>query len=152
MTLATATVAACTTSPAGTPVVTTLPPAPSTTSTTLPGTDDSFTMVFVGDPEPRMRGNTDAEVKGYVANLVSYTTTRTAYFDYEGGTHRISPELVVLGGDISADRDTSVAKDMPIWQQLYDNNIAFVAGFGNHDWEPRVWGDGSLGYSVAGEQ
>lgn len=152
VTLATATVAACTTSPTGSPVVTTLPPAPSTTSTTLPGTDDSFTMVFVGDPEPRMRGNTDAEVKGYVANLVSYTTTRTAYFDYEGGTHRISPELVVLGGDISADRDTSVAKDMPIWQQLYDNNIAFVAGFGNHDWEPRVWGDGSLGYSVAGEQ
>jgi len=58
----------------------------------------------------------------------------------------------VLGGDISADRDTSVAKDMPIWQQLYDQGIAFVAGFGNHDWEPAVWGDGSLGYSVAGEQ
>ncbi len=99
-----------------------------------------------------MRGNTDAELRAYVANLVSYTTTRTAYFDVDGGTHRISPELVILGGDISADRDTSVSKDLPIWQQLYANNISFIAGFGNHDWEPRVWGDGSLGYSVAGEQ
>ena len=144
--------AGCTSTPPGTTPSTTLPPVPSTTSTTLPGTDDSFTMVFVGDSEPRMRGNTDAEVSSYVANLVSYTTTKEAYFDFEGGTHRISPELVVLGGDISADRDTSVAKDMPIWQQLYDHNIAFVAGFGNHDWEPRAWGDGSLGYSVAGEQ
>ncbi|MFM7068128.1 MAG: hypothetical protein ACKOYM_01590, partial [Actinomycetes bacterium] len=36
--------------------------------------------------------------------------------------------------------------------KLYDHNIPFIAGFGNHDWEPKVWGDGSLGYSVAGQQ
>ena len=147
-----AVIAACTTTPSGTPA-TTAPPTSSTSSTsTVPDGDDAFTVVFVGDSEPRMRGNTDAELRAYVANLVSYTTTRTAYFDVDGGTHRISPELVILGGDISADRDTSVSKDLPIWQQLYDNNISFIAGFGNHDWEPRVWGDGSLGYSVAGEQ
>jgi hypothetical protein len=119
-----------------------------TTSTTPPG-DDAFTVVFIGDPEPRMRGNTDAEVSAYVRNLIAYRTTKVAHFAYEGGTHRIDPELVVLGGDISADRDTSVATDMPIWQQLYDNGIAFIAGFGNHDWEPKEWGDGP-GYSLAG--
>ena len=145
-------IAACTTTPSGTPVTTSPPPTSTSTTTTVPGGDDAFTVVFVGDSEPRMRGNTDAEVTAYVANLVSYTTTKSAYFDYDGGTHRISPELVILGGDISADRDTSVSKDLPIWQQLYDHGISFIAGFGNHDWEPRVWGDGSLGYSVAGEQ
>jgi len=145
-------IAACTTTPAGTPATTAPPTSSTSTPSTVPGGDDAFTVVFVGDSEPRMRGNTDAELRAYVANLVSYTTTRTAYFDVDGGTHRISPELVILGGDISADRDTSVSKDLPIWQQLYDNNISFIAGFGNHDWEPRVWGDGSLGYSVAGEQ
>ncbi|MFM7062989.1 MAG: hypothetical protein ACKO04_05795 [Actinomycetes bacterium] len=152
VTVAATAVAACTTAPPGTPVPTTVPTTAPSTTTTLPGTDDSFTLVFVGDSEARMRGNTDAEVSAYVANLASYRTSKVAYFDHQGGTHRILPELVVLGGDISADRDTSVAKDMPIWQQLYDQGIAFVAGFGNHDWEPAVWGDGSLGYSVAGEQ
>lgn len=118
--------------------------------TVPPGGDDAFTVVLVGDSEPRMRGNTDAELAAYVDNLVSYRHDRQAYFSYGDGTHRISPELVVLAGDISADRDTSVAKDMPIWQRLYDDGIGFVAGFGNHDWDPATFSDGSAGYSLAG--
>ena len=138
-------VAACTAAPAdggGSPTTTAV-----TTSTTVPG--EPFTIAFIGDSEPRMRGNTDAEVSAYVANLASYRTSKVAYFDYAGGTHRISPERVVLGGDISADRDTSIATGLPIWQQLYDDGIGFVAGFGNHDWDPEQWSDGP-GYSVAG--
>ncbi len=142
-------VAACTTPPApGTPTTS----VPGTTTTTVgPNGDDSYTIAFIGDSEPRMRGNTNAEVAAYIANLASYRTTTSLYFDFGGGdTHRVSPELVVLGGDISADRDTSIASDMPLWQQLYDRGIGLVAGFGNHDWEPVQWSDGSLGYSVAG--
>ncbi|MFZ4519328.1 MAG: hypothetical protein ACOYOP_13120 [Microthrixaceae bacterium] len=144
---------ACTTAPvgggtAGTPS-TSVPG--STTTTVGPNGDDSYTIAFIGDSEPRMRGNTNAEVSAYIANLAAYRTTRSLYFDYGGGdTHRVSPELVVLGGDISADRDTSIDTDMPLWQQLYDKGIGMVAGFGNHDWEPVQWSDGSLGYSLAG--
>ena len=126
-------VAACTTPPApGTPTTS----VPGTTTTTVgPNGDDSYTIAFIGDSEPRMRGNTNAEVAAYIANLASYRTTTSLYFDFGGGdTHRVSPELVVLGGDISADRDTSIASDMPLWQQLYDRGIGLVAGFGNHDW------------------
>lgn len=120
-----------------------------TTTTTVPG-DDAFTVVFIGDSEPRMRGNTNAEVTAYVQNLVSYSTTKDVRFAYDGGRYRIDPELVVLGGDISADRDTSIEADMAIWQPLYDAGIGFVAGFGNHDWDPVTWSDGSPGFSLAG--
>lgn len=122
------------------------------TTTTAPVPDGPFTVLFIGDSEPRMRGNTDAEVAGYVSELVSLRGPTVRTFDYDGGRYRIDPKLVILGGDISADRTTSIAADLPIWQQLYDNGIGFIAGFGNHDWEPRVWSDGSLGYSVAGHQ
>jgi hypothetical protein len=35
---------------------------------------------------------------------------------------------------------------------LYDNGIPMIAGFGNHDWEPLFFSDGSAGYSVAGHE
>jgi hypothetical protein len=119
-------------------------------TTTLPVSDEPFTVVFIGDSEARMRGNTNAEIASYVQNLISYRSTTVRHFSYDGGRYRIDPELVVLGGDISADRDTSLETDMPLWQPLYSNGIAFIAGFGNHDWEPLNFGDGSAGYSVAG--
>ena len=96
-----------------------------------------------------MRGNTDAEVAAYVQRLASFRTSTPAYFQYGGGTHPIDPELVILGGDISEDRGTSVGADLPLWQPLYDAGIAFIAGFGNHDWDPEFWSDGP-GYSLAG--
>jgi hypothetical protein len=123
-----------------------IPPLPEP----VPGVDDAFTIVFIGDTEQRMRGNTDAEVRGYIEDLVAYTTTEEAYFDYGDGTHRIDPELVILGGDISADRDTYAYKEWPVFQPLYDAGIGFIAGFGNHDWDPPFFGDGTAGYSVAG--
>lgn len=135
---------ACTPDPVGGGPTTTT----GATTTTVPG-DDAFTVVFIGDSEPRMRGNTNAELSAYVANLIGYSTTRDVRFAYDGGRYRIDPELVILGGDISADRDTSVAADLPIWQPLYDHGIGFVAGFGNHDWDPAMWSDGP-GYSLAG--
>lgn len=143
--VASAVVAACA-APAGGPVTTTS----AVTPTTAPGGDDAFTVVFIGDSEPRMRGNTNEELSAYVQNLISYTTTKEVYFDHGGGDrYRIDPELVILGGDISADRDTSVDADLPIWLPLYQAGIGFLAGFGNHDWEPKDWSDGP-GYSVAG--
>ena len=127
------------------------------TSTNFPDTpvthEDVFTLLFIGDSEPRMRDNTDDELKYYVSKLIELKTTKAIYFDLEGGNkYRISPEIILLGGDISADRTTSIANDSAIWYPLYENNILFVAGFGNHDWDPKVWSDGSLGYSVAGNQ
>ncbi|MCP4434164.1 MAG: hypothetical protein GY812_01515 [Actinomycetia bacterium] len=116
---------------------------------TLPDNGEPFTIVFIGDSEPRMRGNTNAELSAYVQNLLSYKTTTERYFDADGGIHRIDPELVILGGDISEDRGTSIANDLPIWQPLYNAGVPFIAGFGNHDWDPDSWGDGP-GYSLAG--
>lgn len=125
-------------------------PPTSAPTTTNPPSDEPFTVVFVGDSEARMRGNTDAEIAAYVRNIAAYRSSKTTYFAHGGGSHRIDPELVILGGDISADRGTSVGADLPLWQPLYDAGIAFIAGFGNHDWEPVTFGDGSAGYSVAG--
>lgn len=144
--LAGSVIVACTPEGGGTgPGSTTVP----SSTTTTPLGDEPFTVVLVGDSEARMRGNTDAEVAAYVANLAAYRTSKVAYFDYDGGTHRIDPELVVLAGDISADRGTSIEADLPLWEALYANGIVFIAGFGNHDWDPKDWSDGP-GYSLAG--
>ena len=137
-------VAACT-PPTGGPTPSTVP----TTTTTTPPSDEPFTVVFIGDSEARIRGNTNAEVAGYVRNLAEYRSSKIAYFDHDGGAHRIDPELVILGGDISADRNTSIDADLPLYQPLYDAGIAFLAGFGNHDWDPAFFGDGP-GYSLSG--
>ncbi len=115
-----------------------------------PVDEELITMIFIGDSEPRMRGNTNAEVRHYIEQLVRLKDEDLLFFDYEDSKHPIKPEIVMLGGDISADRSTSVANDMPLWQVLYNNNILFLAGFGNHDWDPVTFGDGSEGYSVAG--
>jgi hypothetical protein len=134
-------------------VVASCAPAPdggTAPTTTEPLTNEPFTVFFLGDSETRMRGNTAEELERYVANLASYRSSRVEYFSHGGGIHRISPELVILGGDISADRSTSIDADLGLWKPLYDNGIAFVAGFGNHDWEPLNFGDDGPGYSVSG--
>mmetsp|Transcript_31438 Transcript_31438/g.67524 ORF Transcript_31438/g.67524 Transcript_31438/m.67524 type:complete len:521 (-) Transcript_31438:489-2051(-) len=82
-----------------------------------------------------MRDNTNAEVKAYVQIVAAYKDQIEEYFDYDAGQHRIDPELVILGGDISADADTSVKADWPIWEELEKKGIAFIAGFGNHDYD-----------------
>eukprot|EP00930_Biecheleria_cincta_P016093 TRINITY_DN13207_c0_g1_i1.p1 TRINITY_DN13207_c0_g1~~TRINITY_DN13207_c0_g1_i1.p1 ORF type:complete len:795 (-),score=78.29 TRINITY_DN13207_c0_g1_i1:15-2399(-) len=107
--------------------------------------DELFTIIFVADAEPRMRNNTDNEVSQYIANLVSYTTTRVEYFAHAGGTHRIDPKLVILGGDISQDHSTSVLNDWHLWEQLPARGVPVIAGFGNHDWEEPHW------YAVSGD-
>mmetsp|Transcript_1680 Transcript_1680/g.5228 ORF Transcript_1680/g.5228 Transcript_1680/m.5228 type:complete len:544 (+) Transcript_1680:59-1690(+) len=108
--------------------------------------DELFTIIFVADSESRMRGNTNDEVRSYINNLASYKTDRAEYFDAEGGArHRIDPQLVILGGDISADRQTSVVADASLWQPLWDQGVALIAGFGNHDWTGRGQ------YSVEGD-
>ncbi|MEO6989509.1 MAG: metallophosphoesterase [Aquihabitans sp.] len=100
---------------------------------------DAFTVIFIGDTEPRMRGNTDAEVAGAVRNLVSLKSNRVRYFNANGGKqYRIDPKLVILGGDISADRTTSIAADLPLYEPLYRAGVPFIAGFGNHDWDS-IW-------------
>lgn len=111
-----------------------------------PAPDDLFTMFFISDSEPRMRENTDYEISNYIANLAAYKTTRVEYFEYAGGAHRIDPKLVILGGDISQDHSTSVLADWHLWEPLVANGIAFIAGFGNHDWEDPTW------YSISGDE
>lgn len=107
-----------------------------------PTVSDAFTVIFIGDAEPRMRGNTDSEVAWAVRNLVKLKSSRLRYFDRGNGKqYRIDPKLVILGGDISADRTTSIAADLPLYEPLYAAGIPFIAGFGNHDWETMWNGD-----------
>lgn len=115
-----------------------------------PVVSDAFTVIFIGDAEPRMRGNTDAEVSGAVRNLVSLKSGRVRYFNANGGKqYRIDPKLVILGGDISADRTTSIRADLPLYEPLFAAGVPFIAGFGNHDWES-IWGADS--HSEAGRR
>lgn len=108
--------------------------------------DELFTIFFVSDAEPRMRGNTDDEVRQYINNLVAYKTSRREFFDYDGGKYALDPKMVILGGDISNDRSTSIANDAALWRTLEENGIAFIAGFGNHDWT------GQAQYTFNGDQ
>ncbi len=111
---------------------------------------DAFTVIFIGDPEERMRGNTRETLQDHVNALLELRKTDSVWFDYEGGkSHPLRPDIVIVGGDISADRSTSIALDFDLWKPLLDEGIPVLAGFGNHDWEPRSWGDGP-GYSLAG--
>lgn len=104
-------------------------------------TDDAFTVIFIGDPEARMRGNTAEELGEYVGRLLALGETRQEWFRIgDGRTHRIDPALVIIGGDISRDRQTSIELDMPIWEPFFSAGIPVLAGFGNHDWEPESWG------------
>lgn len=121
-----------------------------TTVITDPDEEELITLIFIGDSEPRMRNNTNAEVRHYIEQLVRLKKENLLFFDYKESKYPIKPEIVLLGGDISADRSTSVANDMPLWQVLYNNNILFLAGFGNHDWDPDFFGDDGPGYSLAG--
>ena len=117
---------------------------------THPTQENAFTVIFIGDPEERMRGNTRETLERHVGNLLDLRTNDSAWFDYEGGqSHPISPDIVIIGGDISADRSTSIAADFDLWKPLLTAGIPVLAGFGNHDWEPKSWGDGP-GYSMAG--
>jgi hypothetical protein len=114
--------------------------------------DDAFTVIFIGDPEARMRGNTHEEISGYVQRLLDLGDTRHEWFRLgDGRTHEIDPEIVIVGGDISQDRQTSIELDMPLWAPFFEAGIPVLAGFGNHDWEPESWGD-SPSYSLAGHR
>ena len=111
---------------------------------------DAFTVIFIGDPEERMRGNTRETLQRHVSSLLYLRKNNSAWFDHEGGkSHPIRPDIVIIGGDISADRSTSIASDFDLWKPLLNAGIPVLAGFGNHDWEPKEWGDGP-GYSMAG--
>lgn len=114
--------------------------------------DDAFTVVFLGDPEARMRGNTAEELAGYIDRLLSLKDDeRQRWHLDDGRTLPIEPEVVIIGGDISRDRDTSIEADLPLWEPVLDRGIPVLAGFGNHDWEPESWGD-SPSYSFAGHR
>lgn len=114
--------------------------------------DDAFTVIFIGDPEARMRGNTHEEISGYVQRLLDLGDTRHEWFRLgDGRTHEIDPEIVIVGGDISQDRHTSIELDMPLWAPFFEAGIPVLAGFGNHDWEPESWSD-SPSYSLAGHR
>ncbi len=114
--------------------------------------EDAFTIVFVGDPEARMRGNTAAELGGYIDRLLSLKDDALNRWRLDDGrTLPIDPEVVIVGGDISSDRSTSIAADMPIWEPILRRGVPVLAGFGNHDWEPESWGD-SPSYSFAGHR
>lgn len=114
--------------------------------------EDCFTVVFIGDPEARMRGNTAEELAVYVDRLLSMKKDPELRWRLEDGrTLPIEPEVVIIGGDISRDRNTSIAADLPIWQPILDQGVPVLAGFGNHDWEPESWGD-SPSYSLTGHR
>ena len=114
--------------------------------------DDSFVVVFLGDPEERMRGITRSTLERHVDRLRSVGDGPAGRFELpDGRTWSVDPEVILVGGDISRDRDTSIANDLPLWEPLLDDGIVVLAGFGNHDWEPESWGD-SPSHSLAGHR
>ena len=114
--------------------------------------DDAFTVIFIGDPESRMRGNTPEKIASHIDRILKLGEDSGLGFDLKDGRRiAIDPEIVIVGGDISRDRHTSIELDLPLWEPLLEAGIPVLAGFGNHDWEPESWGD-SPSYSLAGHR
>lgn len=117
--------------------------------------DDWFTMLVEGDPEVNMTRNsvtnTVANVTRYFTNAVALTTGYTDLFSYSTYSF-IKPkvEIVFSLGDMDADRQTSHSTIEGIFDLVINAGIPLITLYGNHDWDPESWGDGTYGFNATG--
>lgn len=108
--------------------------------------DNWFTVIITGDSEFNMRSNSAEKVSSYVHKAINIEKTSS----YRYSTYSfIKPktELFILAGDMDKDRGGSLDEFDAVFKQVTDAGIPMITLYGNHDWEPDYWEDGSVGYS-----
>lgn len=120
--------------------------------------DDWFTAVVIGDPEEEMTRstseggdgvqNTYDNVYKYFTNMVTMATTQKFEYDKYPFIKPLT-SIVFSLGDCDTDRSdhTNIKK---IFNQVTAAGIPLITLFGNHDWDPEEWGDGSYGFTSTG--
>lgn len=113
--------------------------------------DPVYTLVVLGDTEWNMRGYSIGEATRD-ANKIAQIKREARHAYKSHPAFRYDPELLMVVGDVSPDRDNSPADFLKVFDECYRASIKCMNLYGNHDWEPHKWGDGSFGYhSIAGE-
>ena len=113
--------------------------------------DPVYTLVVLGDTEWGMRGYSIGQAITD-ANKIAQIK-REARYAYKGHpAFKYNPELLMVVGDISSDRNNNPDDFLKVFDGCYRAGIKCMNLYGNHDWEPYKWEDGSYGYhSIAGE-
>ena len=126
--------------------------------------DEPFVFFVIGDSELGMRGNTYPQLLNWIEhinNMDSYDIEfASGEFD-DGESRKITkPELILLAGDINGDRSFGFSlpgtenaitnqETYQLFNQL-DEDILFLPGNGNHDWDPYQWGGEGYGHNFGG--
>ena len=113
--------------------------------------DPVYTLVVLGDTEWNMRGYPIQQAI-IDANKIAQIK-REGRHSYKGHpAFKYNPELLMVVGDISPDRDNNPNDFLKVFDGCYRAGIKCMNLYGNHDWEPVQWEDNSYGYhSIAGE-
>lgn len=108
--------------------------------------DNWFTAIICGDAEFNMRGNDSTKICQYVEKVLhlnenSYRYTSHSYLKPTTG-------LFIMAGDMDKDRGGNLSDFDSVFKRVTDAGIPLITLYGNHDWEPDYWDDGSVGYSL----
>jgi len=113
--------------------------------------DLMYTLIVIGDTEFTMRGNTMAKSK-VMANYLAIIKKKNPQLRYNRHPAiPIDPELLMLVGDVSSDRNNNPSDFLNVFESCYKAGINCMNIYGNHDWDPIKWGNGSIGFTKTGE-
>lgn len=106
---------------------------------------DAFTIIFISDMETSYR-NHHVEWCERIVGYVKDISKKDLTFDGKYAAVKITPQLVIHGGDISDytygtwDKKGSDAASYlmdNVWGQLYDAGIPMISSLGNHDFNAK---------------
>lgn len=107
--------------------------------------DRMYTLVVLGDTEFQMRHNTVPRSKQMAQYIVDIKKSGSHFF-IRNNTVAIDPELLMVVGDVSEDRNNDERDFWEVFQNCFTSGISCLNIYGNHDWDPIKWTDGSWGY------
>lgn len=113
--------------------------------------DPVYTLVVLGDTEWNMRGYPMAQAITD-ANKIARIKREARHAYKEHPKFKYNPELLMVVGDVSPDRDNNPADFFKVFDECYRAGIKCMNIFGNHDWDPEKWSDGPGFSFFAGEE
>lgn len=123
--------------------------------------DEPFIFFVLGDSEVGMRGNTYPQLETWVDKVNAIEDLDLVFTSGDFAANEspsiTKPSIVFLAGDINGDRSfepgeahrTIRAETDRLFDRL-DDDILFLPGHGNHDWDPDLWSDEGYGHTIAG--
>lgn len=112
--------------------------------------DPVYTLVVLGDTEWNMRGYTIQQAITDANKIAQIKREGKCYYK-QHPAHKYDPELLMVVGDVSPDRDNNPNDFLKVFDGCYNAGIKCMNIFGNHDWDPEMWSDGPGFSFFAGE-